>query len=101
MLIGIAMPNIDDDTLPAFVIARLAERDRCPVLGRPLQVAVSRLVGGMTVVLVDRDESGELRTFGDERLTATLPGIDLERQCWMSFKLPDGGDAPTDLDLAA
>lgn len=94
MLLEIAVPNIDDEGSPPFVIARLAETSCCPVLARRLQTSVARFVPGMQVVLIHCDHVGEVRVYGDERLALALTGIDLLEQQWVPFAISvnDGDD---------
>ena len=102
MFVEVALPDVDDDDLPPFATARIAEPRCCPVLGRPLQEAVSRLIAGMTVVLVHRESTGDVRLYGDGALSAALSGLDLEKQCWVVFDTDhdDRGES-TERDLAA
>jgi len=103
VLIDIALPNIDDTHLPPFVIARLAQPRCCPVLGAPLQQAISHdLVAGMDVVLVHRDAAADLRTYGNEVLVNALTGINVDDQHWVRFELrDDAGAGSSGVEMAA
>ena len=101
MRVDVALPDVEAaGHLPPFAIARTADPQTCPVLGRPLQHAVSRLIAGMTVVLVHRDAAGDIRSYGDRDLTLALCGVDLDAQCWAAFDVYDRGVADARLDVA-
>lgn len=84
----LALPDIDDPALSAFAIARIAEPRMCPVLGAPLQGALSGLVDGMPVVIVHRDVDGDVRAYGHEAFATQLLRLDLDAQPWVVFELP-------------
>ena len=88
MQIEISLPDVAAD-VPTFAVARVSEPLRCPVLGQPLQRAVSQLIAGLHVVLVHRGADGDLRTYGRADLVRAAVGLDLERQLWAPFELPE------------
>ena len=90
--VEIALANVEHDSMMTFAIARSGEPGSCLVLGAATLDAVRRMIGGLPTVLVHREPSGDLRTYGRGDLTALVVGLDLDAHLWARFEL-DLGEA--------
>jgi hypothetical protein len=58
---------------------------RQPALAAAVEQKISRAVGGWPVVLVAHDASGDLASFGDRALSASVCRLDLEHGPWIEL----------------
>jgi hypothetical protein len=95
------LPDLDDAAPSAVVMVRIAEPRMCPVLGAPLERALSRLVGGTPVVLVHRGVDGDVRMYGHACFEQAPIGLDLDAHPCVEFELPVDDEPAPSLLLAA